>query len=97
MTALEALKDYQQADEEGIMVLASRQAIDETVARVEALEKLVEAASRGVNIDRRDDLVKWFQNLAAALAAVPHITSNSPRQDIARRILLREPQRLDQW
>lgn len=36
--AVKALLDYQQADEDGVMVLTSRQAIHETVAHIEKLE-----------------------------------------------------------
>lgn len=37
MNALEALKAYQQADAEGVMVLVSRQACDECAAEIERL------------------------------------------------------------
>ncbi len=36
-TALEALRAYQQADEDGVMVLVSRQACDECAAEIERL------------------------------------------------------------
>lgn len=36
--AVKALLNYQQADEDGVMVLTSRQAIHEVVARIEQLE-----------------------------------------------------------
>lgn len=42
-------------------------------------DAVIEAASRSVNIDRRDDLVKWFQRLANALALV----SEEPARDEA--------------
>lgn len=37
--AVKALLNYRQADEEGIMVLTSRQAIHEVAARIEQLEE----------------------------------------------------------
>lgn len=40
--AHEALLQYQQADEEGVMVLASRQAIDEVSDELEAMKKVLQ-------------------------------------------------------
>lgn len=35
--ALAALRDYKQADEDGVMVLVSRQALDEAIAFIEGI------------------------------------------------------------
>lgn len=42
MTFLDALKNYQQADADGVMVLVSRQACDEAAAEIERLRKEIE-------------------------------------------------------
>ncbi len=42
MTAIEALLSYQQADEDGVMVLTSRQAIHEVADQVESLRHALE-------------------------------------------------------
>lgn len=43
---VEALMKYERADEDGVMVLASRQAIDETVERLRSLEATLEFVER---------------------------------------------------
>ncbi|KKK97678.1 hypothetical protein LCGC14_2650350 [marine sediment metagenome] len=42
---------------------------DELAAALEQAQNVIDAASTSVNIDRRDDLVKWFQRLAITLDA----------------------------
>lgn len=42
MTAIDALLSYQQADEDGVMVLTSRQAIHEVVDQVESFRHILE-------------------------------------------------------
>ena len=43
---------------------------DELADALEQAQNVVDAASTSVNIDRRDDLVKWFQRLAITLDAL---------------------------
>lgn len=43
MDLLEALRSYQQADEDGVMVLVSRQACDEAVAEIERLRSCLKS------------------------------------------------------
>ena len=51
--AIEALRDYEQADEEGIMVLASRQAIEEVVAALnDTLHARAQAEARAEEAER---------------------------------------------
>ncbi len=58
MKALEALLDYEQADEEGVMVLASRQAIHEVAADLKRLVGAIQtyAAIQPLDLKIRDDL-----------------------------------------
>lgn len=65
-----AIQSYQQADEEGVMVLVSRQACDETAAALRALPSLLARIERGEGepsaislLERaRDELVECAQD-----------------------------------
>ena len=83
-SCVEALENYQQADMDGIMVLASRQAIHETIdaywVRVETCEEL---EARLKTITERNDLVEYANaELGEKLAkAVEHFKKLRRRQD----------------
>lgn len=63
MDFLDALRDYQQADEDGVMVLVSRQACDEAIAEIERLRmQLAEAKASAVKFQRHRDAWRGFAN-----------------------------------
>ena len=62
-----ALTSYQQADEEGVMVLVSRQACDEAATRIRALASQVDGLRREIEI--RDPVAKRREEQLSALRA----------------------------
>jgi hypothetical protein len=66
MTLIEALKSYQQADEDGVMVLVSRQACDEAADTISALQAENERLRAG--LVRADSEAERGQNGSAAHA-----------------------------
>ena len=62
-----ALTSYQQADEEGVMVLVSRQACDEAATRIRALASQVDGLRREIEI--RDPVAKRREEQLSALKA----------------------------
>lgn len=85
-TAIEALLSYQQADEDGVMVITSRQVIHEVVADIEQARKGLEAGIRSAKLAlfviRKQGVMpnsSWESGFNAdlktaeeALAALPH-------------------------
>ena len=68
--AIEYLLDYRQADEEGIMVLASRQAIEEVVAALnDTLHARAQAEARAEEAERLiREGVEWMEAVLSAFA-----------------------------
>lgn len=62
-----ALTSYQQADEDGVMVLVSRQACDEAATRIRALASQVDGLRREIEI--RDPVAKRREEQLSALRA----------------------------
>lgn len=60
---LEALRAYQQADEDGVMVLVSRQACDEAATEIERLRTAIAAIQQATLDGKVCDDVAWFSGI----------------------------------
>lgn len=69
MTFLDALRNYKQADEDGVMVLVSRQACDEAIAEIERLREVLVTANNNWRHDFSRDVEEATDKLFKKLAA----------------------------
>lgn len=83
MDALEALLNYEQADEDGVMVLVSRQAIHEIAAEIEQLRPAVDIAvmllgRTGNALEDSEELASAFNDETGKLAPYKDVPMGAP-------------------
>lgn len=79
--ALEALLNYQQADEDGVMVLASRQAIHEVAARLAEADALIRGYGTAGFLERCE---LWCSKTPPSAASQPNAMSDAAFQRAMR-------------